>query len=491
MLFNSTVFLFAFLPITVAGFWLIGRGRLDRPARVWLVIASLFFYGWWDPRYLALIAGSIALNFTVGTAIRRNPARRRLLLGLGVTADLGVLAYFKYLDFLIGTANAVTGTALPLQHIALPLGISFFTFEQIAFLVDTYRDGGGAHRPLDFSLFVLFFPRLVAGPILRPHEIFPQLEQSGTRGSAIDTTVGLTVFVIGLAKKVLIADVLAPSANAVFDAAAHGIPVQMLEAWGGALAYTARLYFDFSGYSDMAIGLALLFGLRLPLNFNSPYKATSIIDFWRRWHMTLSRFLRDYLYIPLGGNRRGRVRRYVNLFITMLLGGLWHGASWTFVLWGALHGVYLLMNHAWPRIFGRVTTFAAVVVGWVFFRAPTVAAASTMLAGMAGVNGVAIPERLALVLRPILPRWVQGGGLGTFGTAPAALMLAATLAIAWFAPNTAQLVARWRPVIEQVEPARISWQPTATAGALVGFVLFFALLALFRLPPSEFLYYRF
>ena len=491
MLFNSTVFLFAFLPITVAGFWLIGRGRVDRAARIWLVIASLFFYGWWDPRYLALIAGSIALNFTVGTAMRRYPVHRRLLLIIGVTADLGVLAYFKYLDFLIGTANALTGAALPLQHIALPLGISFFTFEQIAFLVDTYRDAGAPHRPLDFSLFVVFFPRLVAGPILRPHEIFPQLEREGTHASAIDTAVGLTVFIIGLAKKVLIADVLAPSANAVFAAAAHGVPVHLFEAWGGALAYTARLYFDFSGYSDMAIGLALLFGLRLPLNFNSPYKATSIIDFWRRWHMTLSRFLRDYLYIPLGGNRHGKVRRYANLMITMLLGGLWHGASWTFMLWGGLHGLYLLMNHAWPRLFNRATTFIAAVVGWVFFRAPTLGAASTMLAGMVGLHGVAIPERVVMLLRPILPQWIHGGGLGAFGNAPAALMLAAALGVAWFAPNTAQLVARWRPVIEKVEPARIAWQPTAFAGTLVGFVLFFALLALFRLPPSEFLYYRF
>jgi alginate O-acetyltransferase complex protein AlgI len=491
MLFNSRVFLFAFLPITVAVFWVIGRGRVDRPARVWLVLASLFFYGWWDPRYLALIIGSVALNYTVGAAMRRNPTRRRPLLVVGITADLAVLAYFKYLDFLIGTADAVAGVSWPLQHIALPLGISFFTFEQIAYLVDTYRDGGRDHRPLDFTLFVVFFPRLIAGPILRPHEMFPQLEREGTRASATDTAVGLTVFIIGLAKKILIADVVAPSANAVFAAAAHGVPVHLFEAWGGALAYTIRLYFDFSGYSDMAIGLAMLFGLRLPLNFNSPYKATSIIDFWRRWHMTLSRFLRDYLYIPLGGNRRGPVRRYLNLMITMLLGGLWHGASWTFVVWGGLHGVYLLINHAWPRVFNRVTTFIAVVVGWVFFRAPTVTAASTMLAGMIGLHGIAIPDRLAHLLHPMLPSWVHAGGLGAFGMIPAAVMLGVALVIAWTAPNTEQLVARWRPVIEDVAPSRLTWRPTPLAGAVVGFVLFFALLSLFRLPPSEFLYYRF
>lgn len=505
MLFNSPVFLLAFLPITLAGFWLIGRGRVGPAARIWLVLASLVFYSWWDPRYLILIIGSIALNFTVGTTLRRH--RRRALLVAGITADLGILAYFKYLDFLRGTINAAVGTSLPLLHIALPLGISFFTFEQIAYLVDTYREGGTPHRLADYALFVSFFPRLVAGPILRPHEIFPQLERPGTHASAIDTIVGLTIFTLGLAKKVLIADVVAPSATGVFTAAAGGVPVHFFEAWGGALAYSVQLYFDFSGYSDMAIGLALLFGLRLPLNFASPYKSADIIEFWRTWHMTLSRFLRDYLYIPLGGNRAGRGRRYANLMITMLLGGLWHGASWTFVFWGGLHGTYLLVNHAWrgwrqtygvaggrwwTRAAARTLTFVAVVIGWVFFRAPSWHGAMTMLAGMAGRHGVAIPDRLAHVLRPVLPAAVRAGGLGAFGTAPAALMLAGALLIVWLAPNTEQIMARWRPVLDKVEPSRLAWRPTPAVGALVGFILFFALLTtLFRLTPSEFLYYRF
>ena len=504
MLFNSPVFLLAFLPITMAGFWLIGRGRTSPPARIWILLASLVFYGWWDPRYLILLVGSIALNFTVGTALRRRP--RRALLAAGIAADLGLLAYFKYLDFLRGTVNAALGTSLPLLHIALPLGISFFTFEQIAYLVDTYRDGDTPHRPSDYALFVAFFPRLVAGPILRAREIFPQFESADTRASGIDTIVGLTIFTLGLAKKVLVADVIAPSANGVFTAAASGVPVHLFEAWGGALAYTVQLYFDFSGYSDMAIGLALLFGLRLPLNFASPYKSADIIEFWRRWHMTLSRFLRDYLYIPLGGNRVGRVRRYVNLMITMLLGGLWHGASWTFVFWGGLHGTYLLVNHAWrgwrearglaggrwwTRAAARTLTFVVVVVGWVFFRAPTWRGAMTMLAGMAGGHGVAIPDRLAHVLGPMLPTPVRAGGLGAFGTAPAALTLAGALLIVWLAPNTEQLMARWHPVLDDVEPTRLAWRPTPAVGVLVGFLLFFALRTLFRLTPSEFLYYRF
>jgi alginate O-acetyltransferase complex protein AlgI len=504
MLFNSPVFLLAFLPITLAAFWLIGRGRTDRAARVWLLLASLVFYGWWDPRYLILLVGSIALNFTVGTALRRRP--RRALLAAGIAADLGILAYFKYLDFLRGTVNAALGTSLPLLHIALPLGISFFTFEQIAYLVDTYRDGDTPHPPSDYALFVAFFPRLVAGPILRAREIFPQFERAGTHASGIGTIVGLTIFTLGLAKKVLIADVVAPSATRVFTAAAGGVPVHFFEAWGGALAYTVQLYFDFSGYSDMAIGLALLFGLRLPLNFASPYKSADIIEFWRRWHMTLSRFLRDYLYIPLGGNRAGRVRRYANLMITMLLGGLWHGASWTFVFWGGLHGTYLLVNHAWrgwrearglaggrwwTRAAAQTLTFVVVVVGWVFFRAPTWRGAITMLAGMAGAHGVAIPDRLAHALGSVLPNAVRAGGLGVFGRAPASLALIGALLIVWLAPNTEQLTARWHPVLDDVEPTRWEWRPTPAVGALVGFLLFFALRTLFRLTPSEFLYYRF
>ncbi len=504
MLFNSLVFLFAFLPITLAGFWLVGQGRVGLAARSWLVLASLVFYGWWNPRYLVLIAGSIAVNFTIGTMLRRRPSRA--LLAAGIAADLGILAYFKYLDFLVRTVNATMRTSLPLLHIALPLGISFFTFEQIAYLVDTWRDGGTPRRSIDYVLFVVFFPRLVAGPILRPHEIFPQLERPGTHASGLDTIVGLTIFALGLAKKVLIADVIAPSASGVFTAAAAGAPVHFFEAWGGALAYTAQLYFDFSGYSDMAIGLALLFGLRLPLNFASPYQSPDIIEFWRRWHMTLSRFLRDYLYIPLGGNRAGRVRRYANLMLTMLLGGLWHGASWTFVFWGGLHGTYLLVNHAWrgwrgtvglvggrwwTRAVAQTTTFLAVVIAWVFFRAPTWQGALTMLAGMSGRYGVAIPDRLAQVLRPVLPAAVHAGGLGAFGSTPAALVLAGALLLAWLAPNTEQIMARWHPVVEDVAPSRLAWQPTPAVGALVGFILFFAVRTLFNQAPSEFLYYRF
>jgi D-alanyl-lipoteichoic acid acyltransferase DltB (MBOAT superfamily) len=510
MLFNSAAFLFCFLPLTAAGFWVLGRGICGAKERIWLIAASLVFYGWWNPRYLALIVGSIAFNYVMGEGIRRLRSvkrdRARLLLVLGVGLNLGTLAYFKYWDLFRASSNTLVGTHFDLLHIALPLGISFFTFEQISFLVDTYRLGSAAHKPLDYSFFVLFFPRVIAGPILRPSELFPQIEGRDARATASDAIVGLTVFVLGLAKKVLIADSVAPAAAAVFNSAAAGAPLHLLEAWGGALAYTVQLYFDFSGYSDMAIGLGLLFGIRLPLNFASPYKAASIIDFWRRWHMSLSRFLRDYLYIPLGGSHEGPARRYVNLMATMVLGGLWHGASWTFAAWGGLHGLYLLINHAWhnvrrsfgfdtagrwwPMAAARTTSMVAVVVAWVFFRAPTWAAARTMLEGMIGLHGVSVPRRIAPLVSAMSGIRVRGDGLGSFGDVPMAAMVAGGLALALFAPSTAELTAEWQP-LKSGDTRGFLGRPSFAGGVVIGAILLFALLTVFRSPPSEFLYYRF
>ena len=337
-----------------------------------------------------------------------------------VALNLAVLGVFKYSYFAVTNLNAAFGTDFALGSIILPLGISFFTFEQISFLVDVRR---GQTRPslfVHYALFVSFFPRLVAGPIIRYNEVAPQFAAPRpAHAFADDLAVGLTMFFIGLLKKAVLADGVAPYASPVFTAAEHGEAVDLLMAWGGALAYTCQLYFDFSGYSDMAIGAARCFGIRFPMNFDSPYKATSIIEFWRRWHITLSRFLRDYLYFSLGGNRRGPVRRYLNLLITMLLGGLWHGANWTFIVWGVLHGIYLMINHAWlavaarspaltrfrnsrsGAVFGVILTFLAVVVAWVFFRAPSFAGAFNLLAGMAGLHGIVIPSGLEFALKPV------------------------------------------------------------------------------------------
>ena len=297
----------------------------------------------------------MVFNFSAGLVLSRAAAaHRHRLLVLAVAGDLALLGYFKYAGFLVGTADQFLGGAWPIPAIVLPLGISFFTLTQIAFLVDTARSQARDYKFTHYLLFVCYFPHLIAGPILHHKELMPQLDRADiVRFSPRRLALGLSYFTIGLFKKTVIADALSPYVGRVFDGAAQGMAPSGAEAWGAVLAYTLQLYFDFSGYSDMAIGLARMFGVRLPLNFDSPYKAVSIIEFWRRWHMTLSRFLRDYLYIPLGGNRHGTVRRYVNLLLTMLIGGLWHGAGWNFMLWGGLHGLYLAVNHLWRALVGE------------------------------------------------------------------------------------------------------------------------------------------
>ena len=423
MLFNSYTFVFLFLPIVIVGFFAIARASHTFAAG-WLGLASLFFYGWWDWRYVPLLLASIVGNYLIGLRIgHAQGAARRSWLVVGIVADLALLMYFKYADFFVATVNAVAGSDIALLHVVLPIGISFYTFTQIAFLADTYQRKASEYRFVHYLLFVTYFPHLIAGPILHHKEMMPQFADPRIyRASARDFAIGLTIFAIGLAKKVLVADSLAPHAAAVFD---RPDQPSLAVAWGGVLAYSFQLYFDFSGYSDMAIGISRVFGVKLPLNFDSPYRARNITEFWRRWHMTLSRFLRDYLYIPLGGNQRGPIRRYANLLITMLLGGLWHGAGWNFVIWGGLHGTYLVVHHAWVAfttrmripVTGRLWTLASVIVtfavvcfAWAFFRAADLAAALQIVKGMLGMNGVALPD--AFVTRfPGLRSLTEGWGI--------------------------------------------------------------------------------
>ena len=349
MVFSSLEFLYLFLPPVLLGFLALRAIGSERGIIWWLIAASIAFYAWWSVPYLILLIGSVVFNFMLHRWLL--VSRDKVALTFGIIANLSALAYFKYANFFLGNVNAIFGFDLPMLSIVLPLAISFFTFQQISFLCDTYR---GEVQDCDFArytLFVVFFPQLIAGPIVLQKDTLPQFKLSVFKSKiGVNLAVGGTLFAIGLFKKIVLADSMAPYANLVFGAAgdAHGVPVEA--AWIGALAYTFQIYFDFSGYCDMALGLARMFGIRLPINFNSPYKATNIVDFWRRWHITLSRFLRDYLYIPLGGNRCSMPRRYVNLFATMVLGGLWHGAAWTFVIWGALHGLYLTINHGWAAI---------------------------------------------------------------------------------------------------------------------------------------------
>jgi len=397
--FDSYAFLFAFLPLVLLGFAACARaGR--RAAMLYLVGASLLFYGWWDWRYVPLLGGSLLGNFLWARLLGRvaAPVARRRLLAVGIAANLGLLAWFKYAGFLLANLDALLGVEWTLAAIALPLAISFFTFEQITYLVDAYRRRLPPHGLLPYALFLTFFPRLIAGPIVRPGELLPQLLAPRRAGGPLTAAAGpiangLFIFAIGLFKKVVIADTLAPWVAPVFDA---GPVPPLFDAWGALLAFTLRIYFDFSGYTDMAVGLARMFGIALPENFDSPYQARSIGEFWRRWHITLSTFLRDFLYIPLGGNRRGELRTALNLLLTMLLGGLWHGAGWTFVLWGGWHGALLALERQWRRTGLRLPgplawalTFLAVALGFVLFRAPTLERAAVVFAGLFGAGGLA------------------------------------------------------------------------------------------------------
>jgi len=513
MLFNSYEFILYFLPVTLAGYFVLARARHWLGA-TWLAAASLFFYGWWNPALVVLLLASIAFNYVAGFAIARarqreaTPRTARRLLVLALTVNLLVLGYFKYANFFMGAAGHATGIVWHALDIVLPLGISFFTFTQIAFLVDAFKGIAREYSVVHYVLFVTYFPHLIAGPVLHHRQMMPQFGHSKTYAWNWDNVnVGTTIFILGLFKKVVLADQLALYAGPVFDAPPGGSSPTFFEAWIGALAYALQLYFDFSGYSDMAIGLSLLFNVELPLNFHSPYKATSIIDFWRRWHMTLSAFLRDYLYIPLGGNRHGPVRRYWSLAVTMLLGGLWHGANWTFVFWGGLHGFYLVVNHGWRAVRARtgtgaiadnrlvagMATFLAVVVAWVPFRARDLDQTLSLWATMAGWNGIVLPVWAG----GWVPALAELGVLASvrefsFVSHPVEAIpwLAVGLAVVWLMPTSVQWVGHCGRAIEPgAWPGIPPWRPSAGFALLAGSMLAVSLSTLGKVSP--FLYFQF
>lgn len=493
MLFNSYIFIFVFLPITILVFFGFAKLKLLKLATICLTISSFIFYGYWNIAYLPLLLISIVFNHQIGKAIENTQPKEKqaqILLWLGISVNLGIIAYYKYANFFLSSINGVLNTDLIIPTIILPLGISFYTFTQIAYLVDAYRGETkqSNYDLLTYSLFISYFPQLIAGPILRHDELINQFRQKRHFiFSQKNMALGLTMFSLGLSKKVLIADNISPWVAPVFN---NPEAVSFIEAWVGALSYTFQLYFDFSGYSDMAIGLGLMFNIRLPINFNSPYKAISIIDFWRRWHITLSNFLRDYLYIPLGGSRRGQVRRYTNLLITMLLGGLWHGAGWTYVIWGGLHGMYLSINHGWrklnmplPKLLGWIVTFVAVIMGWVLFRSRNLPEAVELIQTMVGINGVTLPGEAQGKLSILtqfglqLKSWNDLAYLPQVNGSKALsllVLIGLTLCVT-FLPNTQQILQKLKP--------RWWW------AVWVGILASFSLLSLNRV--SEFLYFQF
>jgi len=459
LLFSSQTFLLLFLPLVLALYHALAGSY---QARLWaLTLCSFFFYAWWDVRFLPLLVGAISLNWALAQWYVRGGLPRGLIVA-GIALHLLLLGFFKYANFFADALSELTGLAHQRWSIVLPLAISFFTFQQISYLVDLKRGVAPAYTWLEYTAYIVFFPHLIAGPIVRHNELIGQFSLAPHRDGALEmATRGLVLFALGLVKKVFFADELATLADPVFDAALAGQAPTLAAAWLGALAYSLQLYFDFSAYSDMAIGLGAMFGLRLPLNFDQPYRAANIREFWRRWHMTLSRFLRDYLYIPLGGSRRGPLATIGLVMFTMTLCGLWHGAGWTFIAWGALHGLAIVGSRIWtltgirvPAVAGWLLTMLFVVVGWVLFRAANFDAAARVLAGMLGQGAT--------------------GGLAAEGWT----MIAIGAGCAVFGPTN-------------IAWAEQKLSPRAWAAVLTGFALFLVTLRVGQGRGLDFIYFQF
>lgn len=497
MLFNSPTYIFLFLPVVVTGYFLFTTCRLFTLARIWLLTASLFFYGYWNPAYLPLIIGSILINYAIGKSIA-NRARGKIaassmlyhshhLLGIGVLFNLGLLAYFKYVDFFLNNVNYALGLEIAPLNLVLPLAISFFTFQQIAYLVDCYRLKVEDYKFINYCVFVTFFPQLIAGPIVHHQQMMPQFDSKWRKLPRLQNiSQGSFIFSLGLFKKVFIADAFAIWADQGFASEATLVP---LDAWITSLSYTFQLYFDFSAYSDMAIGAALIFNIRLPVNFNSPYKACDIRDFWRRWHISLSTWLRDYLYIPLGGNRRSTSRVYVNLLITFLLGGLWHGAGWNFLIWGGSHGVAVMVHRMWasrgfrmPPWLGFICTFLFVNFAWVFFRAESIDRATSLLSSMFFLSGGSLKNEPSIVWHKVpFDYWVPDSVI------PLSLICYLILFgfIVFRMPNALQIGGYVSYT------GKFLFRRGMLAAIFIAVSLFYALVAPITSMPSPFIYFNF
>jgi len=542
MLFNSYEFIFGFLPLTLAVFFAFGAMSRTWALR-WLIVGSLAFYAWWRPLNVLIIAPSVAINFGLARLMERfrreqKPGASRVVLVLGVAFNVAFLGYFKYANFFVSAVNDMAGTHLALARIVLPLGISFITFQKIAFLVDVNAGRIEKFTLQDYCLFVLFFPQLIAGPIVHFREMMPQFHKAACRPEWDNLSVGLTLFLFGLFKKVVLADGIARFVGPIYQQAAAGAAMSLLPSWLAAIGFTFQIYFDFSGYSDMAIGLGRLVGVRLPPNFNSPLKASNIIDFWLNWHMTLTRFLTAYIYNPLAlkltrrrmaagrplfGGRKSSVGAFVELLmfptiLTMLISGLWHGAGYLFILWGLVHGIFLAVNHAWRRVgpalwrdrasyervmkpVGFVLTFVCVAAAMVIFKATTLSAAADLLKGMVGLNGVLLPGTIYDRLGP-LAGWLQHAGIGRgledgVMFSRLALWVIGLGGIALLLPNTLQILDTYEPALG-VRPKQgdrrllervFSWKPSlawAIAASVVA-----AVGVLHLSGKSEFLYWQF
>jgi alginate O-acetyltransferase complex protein AlgI len=546
MLFNSYEFLLWFLPISLAGYYLLGLYSRPAAAKIWLIGASFVFYGWWNAYFVLLLLVSVALNYLLSLAIlatEEQPARQRLILATSIVLNLLALVYYKYLFPLLGFVHSIGWVATDFGSVILPLGISFFTFTQIGYLVDCQQGLVRERGLANYVLFVTFFPHLIAGPILHHREIMPQFADDSTyRLNGSKLTAGFTLFVLGLVKKVVFADSIAPFADAGFG---HTGQLGLLGAWSTALVYSMQLYFDFSGYSDMAVGLGAMFGVSLPINFNSPYKSADVIDFWQRWHMTLTRYLTLLLYNPISlwitrrrmakgvaANRRAAETfgGFLELiafptFVTILLAGVWHGAGLQFIVFGLLHSIYLIINHAW-RIFGPrrargakpffanalhqfwavALTYLSVLLAQVFFRAEGIPDALRLVGGAVGLHGLEFPlpvRQGSLVnFGPISDfllhyRLIEIGSIELYDSVTKPLLYNVPVIIglallAWGTPNTYQILGNWNPSLQKVTPIRwrfLLWEPSLAWSLSMGVMLFLVLTRLGH--PGRFLYFQF
>lgn len=513
MLFNSYTFIIFFLPLAYAGLFISQKWKDGKYSIVWLVTCSLFFYGWWNFFFVALILFSIAFNYYLGGLIQENFSK--LYLKIGILGNLLLISYFKYFNFFIENLNVFVQLEATFEVVILPLAISFFTFQQIAYLIDIYRKKTSKYKFSHYCLFVTFFPQLLAGPIVHHKEMIPQFRNNLISNLTLQNLIiGISIFSIGLFKKVIIADNVESYATPLFTAAENGEVITFVEAWLGALSYSFQIYFDFSGYCDMAIGIARMFGVFLPLNFDSPYKSNNIIDFWRKWHITLSRFLKEYLYFSLGGNRKGKLRKYLNLLITMLLGGLWHGAGWTFISWGFLHGIYLIINHLWRNIrltfipsnkkilyfsvlSSRILTMVSIVFAWVLFRSDSFSGALNIYKGLFAYNGISLPEhyyyRLGSISEYLLEMGISFSGLKYFYGTQQIFVILSLIIMVSFMPNTQEIFSRYKPALGYIGDRKETFFFSLERPKLWAFIsaLVFMLSVLSINQVNEFIYFQF
>ena len=489
MLFNSPEFIFIFMPIVLL-FASLVQNYINKEANIYIIIlSSIFFYGFWDTYYIPLLLGSVLFNFLIHKKIKDN---RMLITGLII--NISVLLFFKYTNFFIDNLSMILDKNFTNYNIGLPLAISFFTFQQIAFLVDSYKNKTTKFSFHEYILFIIFFPQLIAGPIVRFHQFIPQLQSRKLNISLENFSIGIVIFSIGLFKKIVLADQLGIVSDNVF-LHSNQHTLSFFESWGGILAFTFQIYFDFSGYSDMAIGLGQIFGIKLPLNFNSPYKSKSIIDFWRRWHISLSSFLKEYIYIPLGGNKNGIFIKYFNILVVMIIGGIWHGAGWNFILWGFSHGILLIVNHEinrnnikifLPTLAKQIITFLLVTITWVLFRAENILSIKNFYSGMIGQNGFYLDHRLEKFLPYTSPLIIfEGLHIGSFDLLGVFYIAISILIISLFA-NTNEIINK-----KEKSLINLKFDFNIKGAIYLAAILFISIQLMFNIPKTEFLYFDF